>query len=184
MKMTDRELNNIVDDVTAEIRSERLDSATVEGAAQRVWTRMTGEQAAIDAGVRPVEQIRNCDDFQALIPAYLAGALSSARTMLLEDHTRECVPCRKALKEARHGNQTTRQLEVQKARAANMGHRMSMLRWAAAFVLIVGVGLIAWPWVQRFMNSASTLNAIVEAANGSVYKVTNNKTQAVRMGDK
>ena len=44
MKMTDRELNNIVDDVTAEIRSEKLDSATVESAAQRVWTRMTGER--------------------------------------------------------------------------------------------------------------------------------------------
>src|SRR5215831_17793307 len=71
MKMTDRELNNIVDDVTAEIRSEKLDSAIVEGAAQRVWTRMAGEQAAVAAGVRPVEQIRNCDDFQALIPAYM-----------------------------------------------------------------------------------------------------------------
>src|SRR5262245_63310777 len=88
MKMTDRELNNIVDDVTAEIRNERLDSATIESAAQRVWTRMAGEQAAVAAGVRPVEQIRNCDDFQALIPAYLQGYLSSARTTLLEDHTR------------------------------------------------------------------------------------------------
>ena len=87
MKMTDRELNNIVDDVTAEIRSEKLDSATVESAAHRVWTRMTGEEAAVAAGVRPVEQIRNCDDFQALIPAYLQGYLSSARTTLRRKET-------------------------------------------------------------------------------------------------
>src|SRR5262249_45264242 len=160
MKMTDRELNNILDDTTAEIRSENLNAAVVEGAAQRVWARLSGEQAAAAAGVETSElmvgQLRGCDDFQALIPAYLAGALSSARTMLLEDHTRECVPCRKALKEARHGNQTVRQLEVQKARAAAMSYQTNLLRWGVAAVLVVGMGLFAWPWVQRLMNSYST----------------------------
>src|SRR5215475_2330769 len=150
MKMTDRELNNIIDDLTDEIRSEKLDSAVVEGAARRVWTRMTGEEAAIAAGVRPVEQIRNCDDFQALIPAYLQGYLSSARTSLLEDHTRECVPCRKALKEARHGNQAASRLQEQKAKAAAVSYRANALRWAIAAVLVAGLGLFAWPWIQSF----------------------------------
>jgi FecR-like protein/putative zinc finger protein len=184
MKMTDRELNNIVDDMTAEIRNERLDSAIVEGAAQRVWTRMTGEQAAIAAGVRPVEQIRNCDDFQALIPAYLQGYLSSARTTLLEDHTRECVPCRKALKQSRHGNQEAIRLQEQRAMAAAAGRRAKVLRWAVAAVLVAGLGLFAWPWIQRSINSLYTLNAIVEAAQGGVYKVTGDKTQAVKAGEK
>jgi FecR protein/Putative zinc-finger len=184
MKMSDRELNNIVDDVTAEIRGEKLDSAIVEGAAQRVWTRMTGEQAAIDAGVRPVEQIRNCDDFQALIPAYLRGYLSSARTMLLEDHTRECVPCRKALKQARHGNQEAIRLQEQRAKADAARYRTSVLRWAVAAVVVIGLGLVAWPWMQRSLNSLNTLSAVVEAAQGGVYKVTGDKTQAVKMGEK
>jgi ferric-dicitrate binding protein FerR (iron transport regulator) len=188
MKMTDRELNNMLDDTAAEIRDEKLDAAVVAGAGQRVWSRLSGEQMAAQAGVETSElmvgQLRGCDDFQALIPAYLAGALSSARTMLLEDHTRECVPCRKALKEARHGNQAPRQLEVQKARAAVMGSRMTTMRWAIAAVLVLGLGMVAWPWVQRFLNSASTLNAIVEAANGNVYKVTNDRTQAVKFGEK
>src|SRR5262245_58625958 len=153
MKLTDRELNNIVDDVTAEIRNERLDSATVESAARRVWTRMTGEQAAVAAGVRPVEQIRNCDDFQALIPAYLQGYLSGARTTLFEDHTRECVPCRKALKQARHGNQEAIHLKEQKAKAAATDRRASVLRWAVAAVLVAGLGLVTWPWIQRSLNS-------------------------------
>ncbi|HZF41676.1 MAG TPA: FecR domain-containing protein, partial [Blastocatellia bacterium] len=183
MKMTDRELNNIVDDVTAEIRSEKLDSAVVEGAAQRVWTRMAGKEAAIAAGVRPVEQIRNCDDFQALIPAYLRGYLSSARTTLLEDHTRECVPCRKALKQARHGNQEAIRLQEQKAKAAATNRRANVLRWAVAAVLVAGLGLFAWPWIQRSLNSLSTLSAVVEAAQGGVYKVTGDKTQAVKMGE-
>ncbi|HKC86864.1 MAG TPA: FecR domain-containing protein [Blastocatellia bacterium] len=184
MKMTDRELNNIVDDMTAEIRNERLDSATVESAAQRVWTRMAGEQAAVAAGVRPVEQIRNCDDFQALIPAYLQGYLSSARTTLLEDHTRECVPCRKALKQARHGNQEAIRLQEQRAKADAASYRANALRWAVAAVLVVGVGLFAWPLIQRSINSLYTLSAIVEAAQGGVYKVTGDKTQAVKAGEK
>src|SRR5262249_62376449 len=98
MKMTDRELNNIIDDVTAEIRSEKLDSAIVAGASQRGGTRMTGQQAAAEAGGTSGEQIpspiKGCDDFQALIPAYPQGYLSSARTSLLEDHARACVPRR------------------------------------------------------------------------------------------
>ncbi len=184
MNMTDRELNNIVDDVTAEIRGEKLDSAIVEGAARRVWTRMTGEQAAVEAGVRPVEQIRNCDDFQALIPAYLQGYLSSARTMLFEDHTRECVPCRKALKQARHGNQAAIRLQEQKAKAAAANYRTNVMRWAVAAVLVLGLGALAWPWIQRSINSISTLSAVVEAAQGGVYKVTGDKTQTVKTGEK
>ncbi len=184
MKITDRELNNIIDDVTAEIRSEKLDTAIVDGAATRVWTRMTGEQAAVEAGVRPVEQIRNCDDFQALIPAYLQGYLSSARTMLLEDHTRECVPCRKALKQARHGNHAAARLREQKAKAAEAHYRTKVARWAIAAALVIGVGIFAWPMIQRSINSLYTLSAVVEAAQGGVYKVTGDKTQTVKLGEK
>ncbi len=188
MKYTDREINTILDDATAEIHSEKLDAAVVGGAAQRVWTRMSGEYAAIEAGATPVDHIRNCQDFQSLIPTYLQGQLSSARTMLLEDHTRECLPCRKALKEARSGfraaGQSARQLETQKAKVAVSNRRMTTVRWAMAAVLVAGFGLFAWPSVQRFVNSFYTLNAIVEAANGSVYRVTNNSTQSLKPGEK
>lgn len=187
MKHTDRELNTILDDTTAEIRSEKLDSAVVAGAAQRVWTRMAGEQAALEAGVTPVEHIRSCDDFRSLIPTYLQGQLSSARTMLLEDHTRECVPCRKALKEARHGKQavwqSANQLATQKAKVAVSNRRMTTVRWAIAAVLVAGAGLFAWPYAQRFLNSVGTLNAVVEASNGNVYRVTDKATQALKPGE-
>jgi hypothetical protein len=45
------------------------------------------------------------------------------------------------------------------------------------------VGLFAWPSAQRFVNSFRTLNAIVEAANGNVYRVTENTTQALKPGE-
>ena len=183
MKHTDRELNTILDDVTAEIRNEKLDAAVVAGAAQRVEARLAGQQAAAEAGVTPVEHIRSCDDFRSLIPSYLQGQLSSARTMLLEDHTRECLPCRKALKEARHGRQSSWQLDSQKAKVTASNRRMKTVRWAVAAAVVVVVGLFAWPSAQRFVNSFRTLNAIVEAANGNVYRVTETSTQALQPGE-
>lgn len=184
MKKTDRELNELFEDVTAEIRTEKLEGAVVSGASQRVWTRLAGEQAAAETGVAPVEQLRGCEDFQALIPAYMQGTLSAARTMLLEDHTRECVPCRRALKEARQGNQVARQLSMQKDKVARSAQRMTMLRWGLAAAAVVVFGLMAWPWIQKFTTSVGTLHAIVEAANGNVYRVTDNRTQAVKIGEK
>jgi hypothetical protein len=59
-----------------------------------------------------------------------------------------------------------------------------VFRWAVAAVLVVGLGLFAWPWIQRSINSLQTLNAVVEAAQGGVYKVTGDKTQAVKVGEK
>jgi FecR protein/Putative zinc-finger len=174
----------MIDDVTADIREEKLDAATVDGAAERVWTRISGEHAAAEIGVAPVEHIRGCTDFQALIPAYQQGILSSARTMLLEDHVRECVPCRKALKEARGGNQAALRLERQKARVVMGSRRMAVLRWGIAAVLVIGLGMIAWPWARRFINSVGSLQAIVEASNGGVYKVADNRTEAVKAGEK
>ena len=37
------------------------------------------------------------------IPAFVAGTLPEARALLVGDHTRECVACRRALMEARGG---------------------------------------------------------------------------------
>jgi FecR protein/Putative zinc-finger len=182
--MKQRNLNGLIDDVTADIRDENLDTAIVDGAAQRVWSRISGEQAAAEIGVAPVEHIRGCADFQALIPAYQQGILSSARTMLLEDHVRECVPCRKALKEARGGNQAALRLARQKAIVATGSHRMAVLRWGIAAVLVIGLGMMAWPYARRFINSIGSLQAIVEASNGSVYRITDNRMEAVKAGEK
>jgi FecR protein len=54
--------------------------------------------AASSAGVAPVG---GCPDFGPQIPAFLCGELAPARALLLEDHTRECLPCRRALHAAR-----------------------------------------------------------------------------------
>jgi len=85
----------------AAVRSEPVDPATIEGAARRVWDRISQAPAA-----PALETIRDCGDFRALLPEWLAGRLSESRALLVEDHTRECPACRRALWEARNRSTT------------------------------------------------------------------------------
>src|SRR5215213_10753385 len=91
----------ILDKVTAEIRNEKIDPTAVSAAADRVWARVSAAAGETEFQLPTVDRIESCKDFQSLIPAYLAGKLSEARSLLLVDHTHECIPCRKAMKEAR-----------------------------------------------------------------------------------
>ncbi|MBX3280622.1 MAG: FecR domain-containing protein [Acidobacteria bacterium] len=180
MKPTNRELNQMLDDALTGIRKERISDDAVQTAADRVWRRLANEDAAAQAGVAPVEHIRGCEDFQALIPAYIGGFLTSARAMLLEDHSHECIPCRKALKEAR----ASRRGEARPVRpvAGTSIFSQPAMRWAMAAVIAVGFGLFAWPWVQQFTRSIGTLHTIVQASQGGVYRVAENSAQPVASG--
>ena len=94
----------LIERAATQIQNSHPDKQQVEAAASRVWQRLSGASAEAAAGAAEVEQIAGCEDFQALIPAHLAGALPQARKLLLEDHTRECLPCRRVLKAAREGS--------------------------------------------------------------------------------
>src|SRR5260370_31601235 len=100
--MKNEELKNILERTANGIRNEQLDSKLASDATERVWARLSVEAAAkTTAPVAPADRIAGCADFQSLIPAYLNGKLSEARSLLLADHTHECIPCRRALKQAR-----------------------------------------------------------------------------------
>lgn len=188
MKRTKRELNEMLDQALNSIRQERLEDSAVKAATDRVWRQITAEKAAEAAGVAPVDHIRGCEDFQALIPSYLEGHLSPARSLLLEDHTHECIPCRKALKDARAARrgEVVRPSAIpgRSSRANSSLLGRPAVRWAIAATLVVGLGLFAWPWVQQFTRSVGTLHTIVQASNGNVFRVTENRTQAIAAGEK
>ncbi len=94
--MNKKTTESILDKMIDEIRSEQIDPLAVNAAAERVWARLSAETVyELNAEKMPVARIENCADFQSLIPGYLNGELSEARSLLLVDHTHECIPCRR-----------------------------------------------------------------------------------------
>ena len=81
-----KDLDQLLDRALDEIRDSRMDPAAEQSAADRVWTAVSQEiQMATEQSEEP-RQIRDCSDFQALIPAYMRDGLTDAKALLLEDH--------------------------------------------------------------------------------------------------
>ena len=169
----------ILDKVTAEIRNEKVDSAAVSAAADRVWARVSAAAGETEFLLPTVDQIEGCKDFQSLIPAHLAGKLSEARSLLLVDHTHECIPCRRAMNEARSKRSVTM---MPAARKPRFSLQPVVMRWGIAAALVIGLGLLAVPFVQKFWPYG--FEATVQAAEGSVYQIADTRTAHVNSGAK
>src|SRR5205823_2036593 len=115
----------------------------------------------------------------------LRGELSEPRALLLADHTHECIPCRKALKQARQPRvAAANQKRVQAGRPrTNYSLNPVILRWGIAAVLVIGLGLIALPLVQRYVPFGS-FEATVQAADGPVYALSNSQMRSIGAGEK
>jgi FecR protein/Protein of unknown function (DUF3352) len=172
--------DQILDKVTAEIRNEKADPAAVSAAADRVWARVSAAAGATEFQLPTVDRIEGCADFQSLIPAYLAGKLSEARSLLLVDHTHECIPCRKAMNEARSRRSITVKPAVRKPLYRQ---QPVVMRWAIAAAVVIGIGLLAVPFVQRFWPYGQ-FEATVQAAEGQVYQIADTRTESVSNGAK
>jgi hypothetical protein len=80
--MKNKELDNILDQVTAGIRAEQVDEAVVSDATERVWAQLSTENSApARMEAAPADRIEGCADFQTLIPAYLDGKLVIVTSM-------------------------------------------------------------------------------------------------------
>lgn len=174
---------SILDEVTAGIRNEQVEPATVKQAADRVWERLAAEKVELKniMTTTGTEHIENCADFQSLIPAYLNNELSEARSLLLVDHTHECIPCRRAMKEAR-----TRSVAPRKTAVAPRRYSLQpvIMRWGIAAALVIGFGLLALPFIQRYAPFGGELEATVQAAEGQVYQIADTTSSPIIAGEK
>jgi hypothetical protein len=190
MKQNKKDLDAMIDNASRSIRDEQIDATMMNESATRVWA-LVSQQAAEDSAVltsnmgslntmNTNEQIRGCADFQSLIPAYLDGKLSAARTLLLEDHSNECIPCRNELRAQREAVRPTA-VAAQPARATfgeKIGaytrgwklNNFARLGFAAAAVVVLG--LVALFTYERLDLSGTTLAATLENSEGLVFVVS------------
>lgn len=148
--------DDILDKAVTAVRSQEPDPA----AAHAVLARVAGALAS-PAPSAPVDEapaaFRSCTDLQALLPGFVAGTLSPARSLLVEDHTRSCVPCRRALKTVRAGG------PVEAPVVTAVHRRRPAVAWALAASVVLAAALGAL-WLVR--SSGSGPVARVEAVDG------------------
>jgi hypothetical protein len=180
MKRNKKELETILDETLHNMSNEPLETRAIDDAASRVWARIAADHNPASVMTPAAERIDCCADFQTLIPSYLRRDLSPARTMLLEDHTQECIPCRKALKEARTGRVAATRAAMKPARASQTN--FTAWRWAMAASVVVAV-VVGGLFYSNRMPSGGALAATVESTTGALYKVTDAGTLAMAVGE-
>jgi hypothetical protein len=164
--LRDNSPEDFLDLLVDDIRNEPVESAIVEERSRRVWDRIAKQASHSN-------RLSTCADFQALIPAYRDGSITPGRRMLLDDHTHQCVACRKIV----FGE------PEQAAKVVEMpARRMTRSRWMA----IAATGTIAILFgrygYEQFAPAPGGSRGKVQVADGSVYRVQNAMLQRVAAG--
>jgi hypothetical protein len=151
-----------LDEILESIRTDDGSHAEITSAAGRVRANLGLSATAAGSSIH----IENCAGFQALIPAFLAGTLPRETALLLEDHSRECIPCRRALIAAR----TPRAVPAagEGARSA----RPPYVRWAAAAAVAAVAVLGAYTAWQAMPFFGGDPQLKVMRVDGNVYQLT------------
>jgi ferric-dicitrate binding protein FerR (iron transport regulator) len=169
---SDKDFDRMLDEVLDQIREDTPGDEVVEAAADRVWARLS-DQARADE----IVSSDACVDYRRMIPEFIDGSLAEARVVLLEDHVRECLPCRRALKIAREGEVARPAVVAGDAERTASRKPWGVLLAAAAAVLLAVV------MVPAILGPAP---GFVEVADldGGLYHITETGTAPVEAGAK
>jgi ferric-dicitrate binding protein FerR (iron transport regulator) len=186
MTLSRKELDALVDEGADEIRHDVPDTAACEQAAERALGAALARLASEPATADTHDTIRSCDDVRALLGAYVAGELPEAKSLLIQDHTRECLPCRRALMAAREGRKVAQAAPSawSPEQGADTADRAPANRWwaAAAAVAVVGLGL-AVLMATGLIGGPGTVYAQVDSIDGGLYLVDEEGSRALSAGD-
>jgi len=172
------DIDQLLDRAVGEIRDDAMPAEAERAAADRVWELVSQEVHRVSDESPANQRIRDCADFQALIPAYLQGALTDAKALLVADHVNECVPCRRALKQARSGQRKRSQAATpsQSGWVAKLGWRVA----AAAVIFLAVAGLSLNTDVLK-VEAGGVIH--IEAVDGELLRVTDEGSVPVQVGE-
>ena len=179
MKANNENPGKILDQAIEEIRNAPVSAEAVEKAAAKVRHRLQEEYYKVlpYPSASEVDRIQSCEDFRALIPAYLTASLTPSRRLLFEDHVRECVSCRKAQETAKRGASG-----VSAPRPVRRQQQVLQLKWIAplAAALLIAVGLqtsVVREWLWPI-----DVHAVVQMVDGGLFRVSGHDVQGVKAG--
>src|SRR5688572_4395503 len=117
-----------------EIKQEDVDAATLEATRLRVWASMMNTAAS------------GCAEFRPDFRAYLSGAATRGRRVLLDDHISRCAACRTVLAEMKGNRQIIPMPRRSSSRWTSWG-----LTAAAAAALIVSALYVGRDTIDAWM---------------------------------
>jgi hypothetical protein len=165
--------NEQFDRLLSTIRNENVDEKVVAQAGDRVWKSIA---EAAPATTATPHILRTCEDFQSLIPAYVAKQLASSCALLVEDHVHSCVACRHALERARNGER--QQVWKVEPKRSSLGWR-----WAIAATAVAAVAVVTFAFSNGLLPGQHTVRAEVQTVEGALYTVDGENVHLVRIGD-
>lgn len=166
--MKDRNPKSRLEDILAALRSESLDPNEEAAAGARAWSRI---ESAVNGPEADVAHIRSCTDVRLLLPAYRSGKLAPARALLVQDHLRDCVGCRRYSQgENADSGAASWRPEAPAVAAWNW-------RGLAVAAAILAVAAVTTFGLLGYFATPAGARATVQSAEGMIYVVS-------RAGDK
>lgn len=181
MKENHDRLDTLLDRGIDGLRGELADDAAVDAAAARVLQSLRAERDRARAATPEHGALRTCSDFHGLIGPYLEGRLPESRRLLLEDHARECVACRRVIRSRR----TPGAAATPASAGASVGRRWWTpdLTWAAAAAVLVGVGLVGLGFRGGAFGLRTGGMVQIEAVDGELLSVSELATTPAVAGE-
>jgi len=161
------------------IQADEPDAAQIAASAKRVAGRLSLDAMGDSLENLGIEAIANCEDVQMLLTSYKAGTLSSAKTLLIEAHLRDCGSCfRRA--QSNSGAPAFDWSTPKSARA--FVWRPRALGWAVTPVFALVICLVFV--YKAYWQIPPGVRAEVQSIDGSVYRISDAGDHRLSPGDK
>jgi hypothetical protein len=168
-----------LDQAISELRDEEPDAKMLCASAERVWQKLQagiGEEGASNA----LQPIRGCADIRSLLPAFHQGELPPARTLIVEDHLRECVSCRSYA----HGRGVGGAASVNwQMEPASRGFQWSFARPSLAAAVMALLAAVVWTGRAWYVAGPPGSRARVDSIEGQAYLIGAGGERNLKLGE-
>lgn len=174
-----------VDDAIDSIKSDRPSPAEIASAGERARAAIEIQRGPQELVSKKLESPMADDTWNSLqdyidaIPAYLAKDLTAAQTTLFEEESRQSIPLRRALNDAR--SEQTDQAETLDIHIDSGQGRVGY-RWLAAAASVAAVAFVLFFAVPELPSLDQSRLAQIEEVDGQLYQIIDGRMETLNPG--